>query len=83
MSNLEEQARELRERLEKALYAKEEVMSLECSECERDLRGGHDKRCSRYVKPCDECLRTECDEECDCKCHAAAVPPAGEGGGGK
>ena len=25
-------------------------MSLECSECERDLRGGHDPSCSRYVK---------------------------------
>jgi hypothetical protein len=23
-------------------------MSLECSECERDLRGGHDPSCSRY-----------------------------------
>lgn len=23
-------------------------MSLECSECERDLRGGHDIACSRY-----------------------------------
>ena len=26
-------------------------MSLECSECERDLRGGHDKSCSRYNPP--------------------------------
>lgn len=47
-------------------------MSLECSECERDLRGGHDEGCSRYVKPCDECVRTECDEECCCECHDAA-----------
>lgn len=23
-------------------------MSLECSECEHDLRGGHDPSCSRY-----------------------------------
>jgi dCTP deaminase len=46
---------------------------------ERDLRGEHDEGCSRYRKPCNECLRTECDEECDCKCHAA-VPPAGGGG---
>jgi hypothetical protein len=23
-------------------------MSVECSECERDLRGGHDPSCSRY-----------------------------------
>ena len=44
-------------------------MSIECGECEHDLRGGHDPSCSRYVKPCDECLREECDEECDCKCH--------------
>lgn len=34
-------------------------MSLECSECERDLRGGHDPSCSRY-KPSklDEHLAT-------------------------
>lgn len=34
-------------------------MSLECSECERDLRGGHDPGCSRY-KPSklDEHLKT-------------------------
>jgi hypothetical protein len=24
-------------------------MGLECSECEHDLRGGHDPSCSRYV----------------------------------
>jgi hypothetical protein len=28
-------------------------MSLECSECERDLRGGHDPECSRYEDPRD------------------------------
>lgn len=51
-------------------------MSLECSECEHDLRGGHDESCSRYRKPCDICLMAgetgypyECDEECDCECH--------------
>lgn len=26
-------------------------MGIECGECERDLRGGHDKSCSRY-RPC-------------------------------
>ena len=26
-------------------------MSIECSECERDLRGGHDESCSRYRDP--------------------------------
>ena len=29
-------------------------MSVECSECERDLRGGHDPECSRYRDPRDE-----------------------------
>lgn len=24
-------------------------MSSECSECERDLRGGHSEDCSRYI----------------------------------
>lgn len=27
-------------------------MSIECGECERDLRGGHDEGCSRYKPPC-------------------------------
>jgi len=45
-------------------------MSIECRECERDLRGGHDEECSRYVKPCDVCIATHCDEECDCECHS-------------
>ena len=45
-------------------------MSIECSECERDLRGGHDESCSRYVRPCDQCLNSECDEECSCECHS-------------
>jgi len=42
-------------------------MSLECRECERDLRGGHDKGCSRYVKPC--CKRH--DEDGGCPVHSA------------
>ena len=29
-------------------------MSIECGECERDLRGGHDDTCSRAWK-CPEC----------------------------
>jgi len=29
-------------------------MSLECGECERDVRGGHDDECSRAMK-CDAC----------------------------
>lgn len=29
-------------------------MSIECGECERDLRGGHDDDCSRAQK-CPEC----------------------------
>ena len=28
-------------------------MSIECSECERDARGGHDPSCSRYRDPRD------------------------------
>ncbi len=28
-------------------------MSVECSECERDARGGHDPSCSRYRDPRD------------------------------
>ncbi len=43
-------------------------MSLECSECERDLRGGHDPSCSRYVQHEPHCAFLEDDEaECDCK----------------
>lgn len=26
-------------------------MSIECGECERDLRGGHAPSCSRYIRP--------------------------------
>lgn len=46
-------------------------MSIECSECEQDLRGGHDPSCSRYVKIICSCghLLEEHDEEGDClKC---------------
>jgi len=42
-------------------------MSLECRECERDLRGGHDKGCSMYAKPC--CKRH--DEDGGCPVHPA------------
>jgi len=48
-------------------------MSIECSECERDLRGGHDPSCSRYKKMICSCghLSEAHDEEgccweCDC-----------------
>lgn len=47
-------------------------MSLECGECERDLRGGHDPSCSRYVKHDPSCaflLR-----ESDCTCGARRAP---------
>lgn len=31
-------------------------MGAECSECERDLRGGHDESCSRYsYRACPDC----------------------------
>jgi hypothetical protein len=66
-------------------------MSLECSECERDLRGGHDPTCSRYRQPCDSCGEwvkdfanrttykiTTCDEECNCDCHKAKKDAAQE-----
>ncbi len=33
-------------------------MSLECSECERDLRGGHSPDCSRYPGEPPECTCT-------------------------
>ena len=45
-------------------------MSIECSECERDLRGGHAEKCSRYVRSCDNCIKQDCDEECQCNCHS-------------
>jgi hypothetical protein len=66
-------------------------MSLECSECERDLRGGHDPTCSRYRQSCDSCGEwvkdfanrttykiTTCDEECNCDCHKAKKDAAQE-----
>jgi hypothetical protein len=28
---------------------------MECAECERDTRGGHDKSCSRYTEYCRAC----------------------------
>lgn len=33
-------------------------MSLECSECERDIRSGHDRTCSRFCGPEPECTCT-------------------------
>ena len=33
-------------------------MSLECSECERDLRSGHDQSCSQYRGEPPECTCT-------------------------
>ena len=52
-------------------------MSMECAECERDLRGGHDPACSRYKAPPDcprcgepmnsdegwECINSACRPE--------------------
>lgn len=46
-------------------------MSLECSECERDLRGGHDPECSRFV-PCPACGSKDRDDRinnCDDEWH--------------
>ena len=40
-------------------------VSLECSECERDLRGGHDEGCSRYDPKLAACT---CDPEWDGLC---------------
>ena len=64
-------------------------MSMECSECERDLRGGHAKDCSRYdpSHECPQCGDTEyfqysdgtrqCDVCNSCwKPNAEAVGPA-------
>lgn len=45
-------------RRELVTYTREDTtMSIECSECERDLRGGHDPGCSRY-RPDDEKTNT-------------------------
>lgn len=64
-------------------------MSLECSECERDMRGPHDEGCSRYIPPvvC-KCGHSEgahdeegCCVKCDClmtKCEVAAVTSSSE-----
>jgi hypothetical protein len=40
----------------------------ECSECERDLRGGHDPSCSRYRRRVCKCghLSEDHDEEGTC-----------------
>ena len=36
-------------------------MSIECGECERDLRGGHDPSCSRYMADFQVGVRYEAD----------------------
>lgn len=40
-------------------------MSLECGECERDLRGGHDRSCSRYKTPKKRVLLHHKDAFCE------------------
>lgn len=42
---------------------------MECGECERDLRGGHDPACSRYVAHAVGCPQAS-DEEAACECDA-------------
>ena len=34
-------------------------MSIECGECERDLRGGHDPSCSRYISDDERIVKAE------------------------
>ncbi len=46
-------------------------MSIECGECEADLRGGHDPSCARYVKHAPTCPLPN-DEEAGCDCGAFA-----------
>jgi hypothetical protein len=43
-------------------------MSIECGECERDLRGGHSTDCSRYKRRVCKCghLAEDHDEEGFC-----------------
>jgi hypothetical protein len=52
-------------------------MSLECSECERDLRGPHDPSCSRYVHHAADCALLR-DEERECDCGAEGERPPTE-----
>ena len=53
-------------------------MSVECSECEHDLRGGHAESCSRYDPRMKDCT---CDPEWNglCQVHGwdAARSPSG------
>lgn len=42
-------------------------MSIECGECEHDLRGGHAPGCSRYVQHAPTCQLLD-DEEAECTC---------------
>jgi hypothetical protein len=47
-------------------------MSIECRECERDLRGPHDEGCSRYQPPgackCGHSEHAHDEEGCCTKC---------------
>jgi hypothetical protein len=43
----------------------EPAMSIECGECERDLRGGHDPSCSRVRHP-DCCCWFDTDNKGEC-----------------
>lgn len=50
------------------------TMSIECAECERDLRGGHAIGCSRRRCKCDAYEADECNgrpgqHPCTCECH--------------
>lgn len=41
---------------------------MECSECECDLRGGHDPGCSRFAQHSPNCKMDPEDEETVCTC---------------
>jgi hypothetical protein len=51
-------------------------VSVECGECERDLRGGHDPSCSRYTPParCPECEEFLTDGDGDLYCTKHGSP---------
>lgn len=53
-------------------------MGMECGECERDLRAGHDPSCSRYTPPpeCPVCARRlqEGDGYLFCETHGEVEP---------
>lgn len=58
-------------------------MSLECRECERDIRGGHDPSCSHYDRRVCNCghLAEQHDDDdgwCEeCHCVAFELPVGG------